>query len=152
MNTSLTPEMIKQLEARESARANLDMDAVTFVFTVIDQIKSLKRQPAEVPFLPGYFPRVPVGMYFLSIQASQYHYCEPRSDAYETLGCYQLVELAVLDAEGDIDYRWTGADVAGYISWEEVEAIVLRVQQDNPEFPHGDKSKVFSCTAEDSDD
>ena len=82
------------------------------------------------------YPRVRVGRYELSVQASSFHYSSPRADRNK-LSEYTEVEVAVLDAEG-IDYRWTGWDVGGYYSWPAVARLVDRLLRDDPEYPFTD--------------
>lgn len=73
---------------------------------------------------------------YLSVQASKYHYCTPRSGLGLSLDSYSAVELAILDSnkeirrpEGllsaDLCDLWEPGNiaVAGYVSQEDVERI-----------------------------
>ena len=73
---------------------------------------------------------------YLSVQASKYHYCIPRTGIGLPLDSYSTVELAILDSnkkirrpEGllsaDLCDLWEPGDVpvAGWVSQEDVERI-----------------------------
>lgn len=112
----------------------------------IEQIKRLAREPGQSR-MPGYFPRSRIGQYFLSVQASRFHYSHPREDYYDRLGKYEEVEVAVIGPDGEIDYRFTGYDVGGYWNFKQVERLIRNVQQGRPEFPYGDKHRCGSCSS-----
>lgn len=99
---------------------------------IVHEIRNLFRNPA------GYFPPVTCGKYFVSVQASSGHYCEPRKNLNK-LGLYDQVEVAVLtklNGRGaTIDYRFTGGDVGGYLTWEQVAELVADAIADSPRYP-----------------
>lgn len=69
----------------------------------------------------------------LSIQASSFHYCTPRVDGL-ALEEYKSVEVALISGQGhfivpsaigapELDRLWGGDDVAGRVTWEDVERL-----------------------------
>lgn len=112
----------------------------------IEQIKRLAREPGQSR-MPGNFPRFRIGQYFLSVQASEFHYSHPRTNDYNLLGKYEEVEVAVIGPDGKIDYRFTGRDVGGYWNFKRVERLIRNVQQGRPAFPYGDKHNCCSCSS-----
>ena len=101
--------------------------------SIVHEIRNLSRDPY------GHFPPVPCGKYHVSVQASASHYCDPRNAQFDMLGLYDEVEAAVLVRLGergaDIDYRFTGGDVGGYLTWDQVAELVADVLADSPRYP-----------------
>ena len=87
--------------------------------------------------LVEYFSRINIGEYQLSVQASTFHYCEPRTN-YDNLLSYNLVEVAIFRngkfvnnvTEKFSRFEWSNlfeegnTPVAGYVDLETVVKII----------------------------
>ena len=101
--------------------------------TTITAIKSLVREQG------AHFPHVQVGGFTLSVQAGNYLYSSPRVDL-DTLGEYEQVEIAIFRGDsffnplqelpdGDWPPSYAYDDVGGYVTWEQLERVLLQLEQ-----------------------
>ena len=100
--------------------------------TTITAIKSLTRDNVG-------FPHVQVGEFTLSVQAGNYLYSSPRAEL-DTLGEYEEVEVAIFlkgsffnplkeALAGDWPPSYAYDDVGGYVTWEQLERVLLQLEQ-----------------------
>jgi len=63
----------------------------------------------------------------MSLQASSFHYCEPRATAHR----YESIEVEIFTKDGEwyTDSPWhTGDQVLGWVDYEQLYAIIIHVE------------------------
>ncbi len=98
---------------------------------VIDHVEAAGKAPS------GNRKAIRAGNHEVSVQASGFHYCQPRVTGLP-LNEYSAVEIALWPANKELQWStpgntsflkpysdlWGGDDVAAYVPWETVQAIV----------------------------